>query len=122
MARWEKFPESYGVYNAVLQHPSHVGCLPACGYTTLYYVLVKLLSEDRARQTLDHFVRKLRLLPFDVETARLAQRLNFEDLEDAAIAATAMQGQCDRIVTRNVKDFSSSPIRAVSPAQLIGSL
>ena len=91
-ARWQKFPESYAAYNALLERADHAICLPACGYTTLYYVLAKLLSEEQARQTVRRFTDVMGVTPFDDKTVRLAHQLDFTDFEDAAVAASAVAG------------------------------
>ncbi len=120
--RWEAFPASYELYQRVVADPLHQGCFPACGYTTLYYVIDQMIPEARTREVLNEFRQRLVLLPFDVAAAASAHRLQISDLEDACIAASALQGNCDVIASRNAKDFSSSPVPAGSPEEILALL
>ncbi len=92
---------------------------PACGYTTLYYVLSQLIPEARARAVLARFRQTLRFLPFGESTAAAAHLLRMKDLEDACIAATAFEGRCDVIATRDLAGYATSPIPAKTPAQIL---
>jgi len=41
------------------------------------------------------------------------------DFEDAIIAATALREKADYIITRNAKDYSKSPVPAVTPDEFL---
>ena len=117
--RWERFPASLDLYNRVVSSAGDQGCIPACGYTTLYYVLNQLLSGERTRGVLVQFRQTLTLLAFDEKIAAAAHRLQMRDFEDACIAATAYEARCDLIATRNAKDFAASPIPARIPDDIL---
>ena len=53
------------------------------------------------------------------ELAREAIRSGFADFEDALQSVCAKQFEADFIVTRNVKDYRLSAIKAVSPSDFI---
>ena len=52
----------------------------------------------------------------DTELALEAVRAGFADFEDSLQSVCAKQFDADFIVTRNVKDYRLSPIKAVSPS------
>ena len=54
------------------------------------------------------------------ELALEAVRSGFPDFEDALQSVCARQFKADLIVTRNVKDYKLSAIKAVSPSDFIG--
>jgi hypothetical protein len=54
---------------------------------------------------LQSFRHWLPFLPFTDQTAAVVHRLPMADFEDACQAATAWEGQCEVIATRNVSDF-----------------
>jgi len=56
----------------------------------------------------------------DTELAAEAIRAGFADFEDALESVCAKQFEADFIVTRNVKDYKPSSIKAISPADFIG--
>ena len=58
----------------------------------------------------------------DTESARAAIRSGFPDFEDALQSVCAGKFEADFIVTRNVKDYKLSRIKAVSPAEFIGKM
>jgi predicted nucleic acid-binding protein len=120
--RWREFPHSLELYNKLVTSGQDSGAFPACGYTTLYYVIKQMISEQRTRAVMENFRRRLALLPFTTRTAELAHRFQMLDLEDACIAATALEGRCDAIATRNTDDFNTSPIPARLPEELLTSL
>jgi hypothetical protein len=117
--RWQTFPVSLTLYTQVLRRPLHTGALAACGYTTLYYLLRQQLSAEDARALLDYFRRQCPLLPFTDRMAHAAHRLAMRDFEDACVAITAYEGQCDLIATRNVRDFQGAPIPAKRPEDIL---
>jgi predicted nucleic acid-binding protein len=47
---------------------------------------------------------------------------NFPDFEDAVLCATASHEKADYIITRNVKDFVDSPVKAITPDELVEEL
>ena len=117
--RWQDFPDSLELYNRVIQDPAHEGAVPGCGYTTLYYVLKQILPESSARAFLSRFSQTLGLLPFKPSTVEAASRLTMADLEDACLAASALEARYDVIATRDLTGFRSSPVRAETPAKLL---
>jgi predicted nucleic acid-binding protein len=120
--RWQTYPHSLTLYTRMVRSPLHTGALPACGYTTLYYLLQQWLSREDARAFLAYFRHQHPLLPFTDPMAQAAHRLAMRDLEDACVAITALEHQCDLIATRNVRDFQGSPIPAKTPEDILALL
>ncbi len=95
------------------------GCISALTFANIVYVLRRQLSAERV----DDVARMLGLIftwvdltGSDVEEAAA---LRWPDYEDALQALAARRISADYIVTRNVKDFSESPIQAVTPRQFL---
>lgn len=51
--------------------------------------------------------------------ARRAIASNISDYEDAVMIETAIRGKADCIVTRNIKEYSISPVPVYSPAEFL---
>jgi hypothetical protein len=120
--RWQSFPDSLTLYQHITASPTDQGAFAGCGYTTLYYIMNQIISEERTRAVLVHFCTQLTMIPFTFDVATTAQRLQMADLEDACIAASAFVGGCDVIASRNVGDFTASPIAAKTPTELLALL
>lgn len=96
-------------------------CFPLAGYTAVYYVLRKIIG---GRASVDFLVELsegwVRMLAFGPQELAIAQSLTvMKDHEDASISATAITNRCSTIVTWNVKDFKNSPIKALTPEQVM---
>jgi len=72
-----------------------------------------------AKGFIGKLVRILEVAPVGHEDMEFALHLPMPDLEDAMQAAAAVVCRADRIVTRNKKDFAKSPVRAISPDELL---
>lgn len=95
------------------------GYVSALTFANLVYVMRKELSADQVEE----IWKKLRLIFFiadltekDMENAATAK---WDDFEDAIQSATALRIGADYIVTRNEKDYKSSTVPAISPADLL---
>lgn len=121
--RPQRYPHSVQLYHRIVAMRQHQGTFPACGYTTLYYLLFRNLpSAQDAREALLEWQHHLELLPFTASMALAAHRLYLHDFEDACVAITAVEGHCAVIVTRNVPDFQASPVPALTPTALLAQL
>ena len=69
--RWERFPESLELFNRVVRSAEHEGGFPACGFTTLYYVLCQEIPEASARAFLKRFQETLRSFLQPIESGHL---------------------------------------------------
>ncbi|MBK5259800.1 MAG: PIN domain-containing protein [Thermoanaerobaculia bacterium] len=87
--------------------------------SNFYYIVG---SEPEARRFLQELVGFVEVAPTSTEDFRYAARLAVKDLEDAMQVAAAAACGADLIVTRNVRDYTRSPIRAISPATLLREL
>jgi predicted nucleic acid-binding protein len=92
----------------------------ASAITDIYYISRKRIGSKKAAREL---VKRL-LLSADVATVsgaeiRRAIALDWGDFEDAVQYAAGERLAVDYIVTRNPADFSSSPIKTVTPDEFI---
>ncbi len=75
-----------------------------------------------ARDFLVRLTQWVEIAPTDAESVRYAAGLPMADFEDALQVAAAQACDARYIVTRNVRDFADSPIRAISPREALRSL
>ena len=91
-------------------------------YATTFY----LLSRFENTETVKTKIRKFKVLAStcDLTDAVVDKALNstFNDFEDALQYYCALNNHCNRIVTRNEKEFKTSAIIVMSPHEYLKSL
>ena len=93
--------------------------LPVHAFTTLYYILAKAAGKPKADQTIDWLLAHFEVAVADKAVLRRARQLPLADFEDAVVASLAEAGQGDHVVTRNVSDFTGSPVSALTPTDFL---
>jgi len=113
------FSDSYQVFlkSAAGEYEAIIG---ASSVTDIYYIARKNCKD--ANQALSYIIDLLKITT-SVDTKAVdiqeALKLNFNDFEDAVIAATASREGADYIITRNAGDFNNSPVPAMTPTDFL---
>jgi len=96
------------------------GYMAAHSFTNIFYILRKRFSAGERKRLL------LELCEFigvaGIQRKQIVEALadeNFDDFEDRLQLECAGKVNADYIVTRNVSDFSSSPIPAIVPEDFL---
>jgi predicted nucleic acid-binding protein len=89
------------------------------GLATAYYILKRGRTTDQALAEIDNILSWADVAPVSQLTPYQARGLRFSDFEDAMQVAAALECQADVIITRNIKDFATSPIPAVCPSSFL---
>ena len=94
----------------------YLGYISAKAVTDIYYLMHRHTHDDKASRDI---LNKLFSL-FDVlDTAgidcRKAVLSPVSDFEDAVMVETALRSEVDCIVTRNLRDFTKSPVPVYEP-------
>lgn len=96
------------------------GCVSAAAVTDIFYLLRKALRDNQAAKNgiekLGQIVGFVDALGEDVHTAIAS---DMSDFEDALVAAIAQRCGVDCIVTRNTRDYRESPVKALTPDELL---
>lgn len=112
------YAASAGVVSRVFQE-SNVGCVASHAVTTLHYIVAKHAGKEQAGFLVDWVLAHLEIVAQDRSQFVRARSLSMTDFEDAALASAAEAAGCDLIVTRNVADFETSPVPALTPEELL---
>jgi predicted nucleic acid-binding protein len=107
---------------ALLADGAHEGFVAAHTFATLHYLLRKETGSPRAVTTLLDLVRLVRVAPVDHDLVVQALSLSWKDFEDALQVVCAIDVDAAVLVTRNPRDFLSSPIQVMDPDQLLAHL
>jgi len=112
------YAASAAVLSQAIEGPN-VACLPGHALTTWHYIVSKYAGQEPAGTLVDWVLAHLEIVPQDRSQFVRARSLKLTDFEDAALASAAEATDCKLIITRNVADFGSSPIRAVTPEEFL---
>ncbi len=84
--------------------------------TDIYYLMHKHVHDkDKCKQALHKLFELFSILDVTGADCEKALESPVSDYEDALLATRARRGKVDCIITRNLKDFSHSPVEAKSP-------
>jgi predicted nucleic acid-binding protein len=85
--------------------------------TTLAYYLEKAeRSPGEFRRKLSGLLEYIEPLPVNGETFQSALISSIQDFEDAVLESVAVKHGLQHIVTRNIRDFSTSRVQALTPS------
>ena len=94
------------------------GYLCAHEVTTLAYFLTKE-RHKRAKSIIGRILDIFSIISVTEEILREALDSRIKDYEDAVIESSCINNGIDYIVSRNLKDFKNSRIKAISPKEFI---
>ncbi|HEX5315065.1 MAG TPA: PIN domain-containing protein [Candidatus Kapabacteria bacterium] len=114
----EEFRESTELLRAVVEEKIEA-FVPLHGLTTIYYFLRKEMVDKDCRLLLSTLLNVVTVVPISHDDVRIAIDLPITDFEDAIVSMTASILQADYIVTRNIRDFAHSKIRAITPSDFL---
>ena len=99
------------------------GCIAAKSSTDIYYLTHRATHSDKETRKI---LTKLFLLFEVLDPAgidcRKAISSSVSDYEDAVMIETAIHSDVDCIVTRNIKDYTQSPVKVYRPSELLNQL
>lgn len=83
------------------------------------YILRKYLPMDRLREVVQTFLSAAAMVEVKPQDITGALESGMNDFEDAVQALCGLRNGAEAIVTRNIKDFRQSPLKAVLPGEAI---
>jgi predicted nucleic acid-binding protein len=111
-----------GIMRAIAAEKA-VGYITASSFTDIHYLLLKhLRDKEQTKHALLGLLAVLNVLDVNGLDCEKAFDLPMPDYEDALMAFCSKRHKVDRIVTRNLKHFAGSPVKAVRPEEMLRSL
>lgn len=96
-----------------------IGVISALSVPNIVYILRKELDPDKTKEIIDRLLLIFDVVELTEEDLRKAAEMKTADYEDAVQMCCAERINADFIVTRNIRDFVSSPVPAVKPSELL---
>ena len=96
------------------------GFVSASAATDIYYLLRRSLKDDgRAKDSMEKLLQLVGIADALGEEVHAAVASNMSDFEDALVASIAERCQMEYIITRNTKDYTESPVKAITPEDFL---
>ena len=105
-----------------IEHGAESACIAWHSVSNLYYIVAPARGGVSTRDFVVELTRFVGVAITDTEALRYAAALPMADFEDAMQVAAARACGARHIVTRNVRDYERSPIRAVGPQEALSGL
>lgn len=94
--------------------------IAASSVTDIYYLVRKHLhSTEQSKDVMSKLFELFYILDVTSGDCMDALASEMKDYEDAVITCCAYRSQVDYIVTRNIKDYAVSKVRAILPEEFI---
>jgi len=87
--------------------------------TTLAYLLQKNFDLNKVKFFLKEILDIFTILPSSNRTLLSALSSDIKDYEEAVIEISSLENDIDYIITRNLKGFKNSKVKAISPEEFI---
>ena len=95
------------------------GVIPVHAVTTIHYIVSRYQNKTTADKAVDWLLRYFDIAVTGRNELLQARSLGWDDFEDAVVAVAAESRACRWLVTRNVKDYSDSPVPVVTPEEYL---
>ena len=115
----EPFAKASAAAWAAVEIGTAKGMLAAHAVTTIHYLVQKEIGGAKAKRVVSELLKVFRIATVDTQVLQEALQYAISDFEDAVSAVAASSSGCDCIVTRNLKHFHGSPVRALSPEAVL---
>jgi predicted nucleic acid-binding protein len=87
-----------------------------------YYLVRPVKGHGDTKDFIAELIKFVTVAPTTTEGIATATTLAMKDFEDAMQVAAGLTCRADVIVTRNTRDYSNAPIRAILPADVLKQL
>ncbi len=108
--------ESVQVFDQVVRG-AVTGLICATTVTTIFYLTSREVGGEDVMRHIQKLMNLYEIAPVTRSVLDAALTSNSPDFEDAVLAEAAHQAGAQAIITRNLKDFAKSPVRAYTPRQ-----
>ncbi len=103
------------------RHPGQ-GFVAWHSISNFYYLVTAKRGQATTRRFVADLMQFIDVAPTSTASLKYATSLAMRDFEDAMQVAAAAACKAEIIATRNVRDFSASPIPASTPAAILKSI
>jgi len=95
------------------------GFISSLSIANIMHIYRKLFTKAELKKNIMSIAQILEVIPLTQKELTKAFSLNFDDYEDGVQFLTAKSIKADYIITRDIRDFQHSTIKALTPAQFM---
>jgi predicted nucleic acid-binding protein len=95
------------------------GLISAISINNLYYILRKIIETTLAENFVDQLLEEFDIVPLTSQILKQARSIPNKDYEDLIQYFSAINSNCDFIITRNKEDFPEKGIRVLNPDEFL---
>jgi predicted nucleic acid-binding protein len=95
------------------------GLISAISINNLYYILRKIIETTLVENFVDQLLEEFDIVPLTAMILRQARSIPNKDYEDLIQYFSAINSNCDFIITRNKEDFPEKGIRVLNPDEFL---
>ena len=96
-----------------------IGNISSNCIANVYYILRKSGGDNNARKFIFNIVKFMTVITIDHQNVLEALKSKFTDFEDALQYYSAVENQCEYIITRNIEDYETSTIKVLLPEEFL---
>ncbi|MGL4484803.1 MAG: type II toxin-antitoxin system VapC family toxin [Anaerovoracaceae bacterium] len=116
--REKHFDLSYDVYVEIIKCNLDAGIV-ATSMTDIFFIVKRKQNHQKAKAAISDLLTRFSVL--EVGNTEITNALNSKivDYEDAVIEQVAIKNKAEYIITRDLKDFKNSKVKAISPEEFL---
>ena len=115
----EPFYEKSSRIWGLCEYGDAYGCISSLTFANIVYNMRKELTPLKIKNLVNRLTKFLGFVDLTVLDIIKAAQMHWNDFEDALQSAAAERVKADYIITRNVKDFEQSNIKALTPEDFL---
>jgi predicted nucleic acid-binding protein len=115
----EEFVENALKVLTLIDRERFKGYISSLSCSNIYYITAKHFNKLTALKKLEHFRVRIQIADVGAKVIDLALSSDFEDFEDAVQYYSALETNCDIIITRNKKHYNASLIPVFTPKEFL---
>ncbi len=116
--RKDFFDNSFNALQTAFE--KHQPCVSVQTVADTMYITRKVFQDSTAQKSVvENFFASFKILSVTKMQIKQAFNSPMTDFEDALQACCAKKANAKLIITRNIKDYKNSPVRAVTPEEFL---
>ena len=111
--------QSSSIIWSLVSEKKLIGFISAISINNLHYILKKIIEISLVENFIDQLLEEFEIIPLTAQILKQARSLPGKDYEDIIQYFSAINSNCNFIITRNKEDFPQKGIKVLSPSEFL---